>query len=119
VPLDEILDALRTSRIVRRVVFTRFDGVSNSYSLKVRVELANGWLLDCWEHKTPKIRRYSFHVFSDDKMIVRWDNTPHYPNLGGFPHHKHEGIKVSESGDMNIGGVLEELKKMVSARKAP
>ena len=62
-PLNDILDVLRTSKIVNRIVFTKFDGVSDSYAVKIRVELSSGWLLDCWEHKTPKIRRYSFHVF--------------------------------------------------------
>jgi hypothetical protein len=47
VPPKEVLDVLRTSEIVHRVVFVRLDGVSDSYAVKIRVELANGWLLDC------------------------------------------------------------------------
>jgi hypothetical protein len=113
VPPKEILDALSTSKIVVRVVFVRLDGVSDLYAVKIRVELANGWLLDCWEHKTPKLRRYSFHVFEGRKFIVRWDNTPHYPDLKGFPHHKHEGKKVIESGNMTVEKVLKELKTIM------
>ena len=52
-PPNEVLDVLRTSEIVDRIVFVRLDGVSDSYAVKIRVELTNGWLLDCWEHKTP------------------------------------------------------------------
>jgi hypothetical protein len=79
----------------------------------VRAELVNGWLLDYWEHKTSKLRRYSFHVFNKEQMIVRWDNTPHYPNLEGFPHHKHEGKTVIGSDEMTINGVLEQLEKLM------
>jgi hypothetical protein len=49
VPPNEILDVLKNSDIVNRVVFVKLDGVSNSYAMKIRVELTNGWLLDCWE----------------------------------------------------------------------
>ena len=44
-------------------------------------------------------------------MIVRWDNTPHYPELEGFPCHKHEGKQVVGSKNMIIEEVLEELMK--------
>ncbi len=77
--------------------------------MKIRVELTNGWLLDCWEHKTPKLRRYSFHVFDGGQFIVRWDNTPHYPGIKGFPHHKHEGKNVVESENITVEKVLKEL----------
>jgi hypothetical protein len=110
VPPNDILDILRSSKIVNKVLFVNFDGVYDSYTLKIRVELTNGWLMDCWEHKTPKLRRCSFHVFQGNKAIVRWDNTPHYPKLKGFPHHKHEGSKVVESESMTIEKVLEQLK---------
>jgi hypothetical protein len=111
VPLNEILETLRTVKIIKRIVFTKYDGVTKVYALKVRAELTNGWFLDCWEHKTQKTRRYSFHVFHRNKMVVRWDNTPHYPNLEGFPHHKHEGDNVIESENMTILKVLSELQK--------
>jgi hypothetical protein len=48
-------------------------------------------------------------------MIARWDNTPHYPALKGFPNHKHEGNNVVESENMSIRKVLSELKKMARA----
>lgn len=112
-PPNDILSTLRSSEIVAKIVFVKVDGVSDSYALKIRVELANGWLMDCWEHKTPELRRYSFHVFFARQFIVRWDNTPHYPALNGFPNHKHEGKKVVESEIMTVEKVLEELKLMM------
>jgi hypothetical protein len=117
-PLNDTLAVLKKAKIVKRIVSTKFDGVSDSYIFKVRVELINGWLLDYWEHKTPNLRRYSFHVFFNRQMIVRWDNTPHYPELKGFPHHKHEGKTVIGSTDMTIHMVLEQLEKLVTANSS-
>ncbi len=35
------------------------------------------------------LRRYSFQLYSD-RSLLRWDNTPHYPDLLNFPHHFHD-----------------------------
>ncbi len=113
-PLNDTLTLLKESKIVKRIVSSKFDGVADSYIFKVRVELVNGWLLDYWEHKAPRLRRYSFHVFFNRQMIVRWDNTPHHSGLAGFPHHKHEGKKVVGSIDMTVSRVLEQLEKLVN-----
>jgi hypothetical protein len=113
VPPKDILEALNNSEIVRKVISVKVDGVADFYVLKIRAELKNGWLMDCWEHKTPKFRRYSFHVFLGRDFIVRWDNTPHYPELKGFPHHKHVDKKVVESPDMTIREVLKEITKIM------
>jgi len=69
VPLSDIA-IQRSSEIVKRIVSTKFDGVADTYILKVRAELINGWFIDFWEHKTPRLRRYSFHVSKDGKMII-------------------------------------------------
>ena len=111
-PLKD-LDTLRRSDLVKRIVSVGFDGVGDSYRLKIRVELKNAWLMDLWEHKTPELRRYSYHVFHGEKMIVRWDNAPHFKNIATFPHHKHEGNKIKESSDMTVNLVLRELRKIV------
>ena len=81
--------------------------------LKVRVELVNGWQMDYWERVSPQSRRYSFHVFQGDRVIVRWDNAPHHRYVGTFPHHKHVGAAVAESEEMDIAKALIELAGMM------
>lgn len=94
------LKVLKKSKLVERIVFVKFDGIGDTYILKIRVELKNGWFMDEWEHKTLTLRRYSFHVFYGKRMIVRWDNAPHHPKIKTFPHHKHERKRVVESEEM-------------------
>ncbi|MDG6996447.1 MAG: hypothetical protein JRN52_11040 [Nitrososphaerota archaeon] len=83
-PLRDV-EILRHSEIVKRILSTSFDGIADAYVLKIRAELTNGWLLDYFEHGTPVLRRYSYHVFHERMMIVRWDNAPHHRRLKGFP----------------------------------
>jgi len=55
---------------------------------------------------------YAYHYQTPDGiMIFRYDNTPHFPNLATFPHHKHEGSEsnVIASVAKDISAVLNEI----------
>lgn len=57
---------------------------------------------------------YSHH-WSDknNRLIRRWDNTPHFPNLKNFPHHVHTGgDEVIPGKPTNVFGVLDEIGKV-------
>jgi len=107
------LDILRRSDLVKEIVSIDFDAVGDSYRLKVRVRLRNNWVMDVWEHAAPGLRRYSYHVFYRNRMIVRWDNAPHFPSVKTFPHHRHMGRNIEESGEMTVDLVLEEIRMMM------
>lgn len=107
-------ELLRQSPLVVRIVAVatqeRMDGIRQ----KIRVELSNGWLLDCWERIAPGHRRYGYHVFNDAGMVTRWDNAPHHPEGGAFPYHQHlDDQTVVDSENMDVGKVLAYLEGMV------
>lgn len=55
---------------------------------------------------------YSYHwADTEGRLIRRWDNTPHFPNLPGFPHHVHNGraATVSPGQPVNVFTVLDEI----------
>jgi Family of unknown function (DUF6516) len=55
---------------------------------------------------------YSYHwADADDRLITRWDNTPHFPNLPGFPDHIHDGAtgEVTPGQPMNIFGGAKQV----------
>jgi len=64
--------------------------------------------------------RYSFQLYTT-RSLLRWDNTPHFPNLPNFPHHFHDvGNKVSTSsltGDLltDVDTVLAEIVRFVAS----
>ncbi len=58
---------------------------------------------------------YRFHyVKPDNKLIFRYDNAPHHPELETFPHRKHlaNGTVVA-SEEQTLPRVLDEIKALV------
>jgi hypothetical protein len=58
---------------------------------------------------------YRYH-FQDgkNKLIFRYDSTPHFPNLATFPHHKHLPHDVISSQKPTITQVLKEVTDLLS-----
>ena len=57
----------------------------------------------------PEFKRlkYRFHLqTSDGKMIVRWDNAPHHPEVKTHPDHMHVGEKIKANPPVDIPQVL-------------
>ena len=54
---------------------------------------------------------YSYHWMNANKLLRRWDNASHYPNLPGFPHHLHAGDEknVLPGEPMNLFKVLDYI----------
>ena len=53
--------------------------------------------------------------FQDEKnrLIFRYDSTPHFPNLPNFPHHKHLPDEVISSQKPEIAQVLKEATDLL------
>jgi hypothetical protein len=44
------------------------------------------------EANTITVENYKFHwQDSQGRLIKRWDNAPHHPEVESFPHHLHDG----------------------------
>jgi hypothetical protein len=58
-------------------------------------------------------RMYSYHYqAADESLIFRYDDTPHFPDLPNFPHHKHLGHseKVISAAPPDLTAVLQEIE---------
>jgi Family of unknown function (DUF6516) len=60
---------------------------------------------------------YAYHYQRPDGTLVfRYDNTPHFPALPSFPHHKHEGseanVVAASSSDLQI--ILTEIQGLIT-----
>ena len=79
--------------------------------LKVKVELVEKSCLYITEVHTIAYEKYSYHwQDKQGKMLIRWDNSPHWKELETYPHHKHIGDKVLPSSRPTIKEVLEEIE---------
>jgi len=58
---------------------------------------------------------YSYHYQrADASLVFRYDDTPHYPELPNFPHHKHEGTEqnAARATPPDLAAVLGEIERL-------
>jgi hypothetical protein len=86
--------------------------------LRARLELADGSQLEFSEYmqRSPAgesaVITYSYHwADANNQLIKRWGNTPHFPDLPGFPDHIHDGAtgQVTTGQPMSIFAVSDEI----------
>ena len=108
-----VTDPLVTQCQVIRERSTLMDGY-----LRARLMLADGSQLELSEymHRSSAgeivVITYSYHwADAHSQLITRWDNTPHLPDLPGFPDHIHDGAtgQVTPGQPMSIFSVLDEI----------
>jgi hypothetical protein len=91
---------------------------SDRVNLRIRIRFAKGFLLELneattVEHGTIRHLGYRYHFQGEkNELIFRYDNTPHYPDLKPFPHHKHLAREVIGTRKPSIQTVLEEVKSI-------
>ena len=62
-----------------------------------------------------KLERLNYRYHFQDRqnnLIFRYDNTPHFPDLENFPHHKHLRDGIISSEEPTVAGVIEEAVKL-------
>lgn len=85
-------------------------------NLRIRLRFTNGALLEInealvVESGALKTLGYRYHLQqADSELLFRYDNTPHFPSLPSFPHHKHLRDAVVASGKPDLLDVLQEAK---------
>ncbi len=52
--------------------------------------------------------------YRQNNLVFRYDNTPHYPDLTSFPHHKHLQNNVIVADEPFIINVIEEAELLAS-----
>lgn len=87
-------------------------------NLHIRVRFAKGHLLEINEAifiERGKLVHlgYRYH-FQDkeNKLIFRYDDTPHFRSIDTFPHHKHLESNAIPSTKPKVQRVIEEAKKI-------
>jgi hypothetical protein len=114
--LGDIEDSIRR---LERANVERYEEeilTSSRANLRIRVRFLSGHLLEVNEAiviEADQIKHldYRYH-FQDQQnnLIFRYDNTPHFPDLKSFPHHKHLKNKVEDSDEPLILDVIKEAK---------
>lgn len=53
--------------------------------------------------------QYSYHYQKGGRLIFRYDNAPHHPELPTFPHHEHVDDHVEPCREPDLQDVLREI----------
>ena len=91
---------------------------SERANLRIRLRFQSGSLLEIneaiiIEDGALKTLGYRYHFQSaSNKLLFRYDNTPHFPDLASFPHHKHLHNAVVASSKPDLLAVLHESKNI-------
>jgi len=67
--------------------------------------------------QAPDRYMYVYHYqYLDDAFVFRYNNTPHFPDLPTFPHHKHEGSEsnVVPATPPDLQAVLAETQRLIT-----
>ncbi len=68
----------------------------------------------------PQKIKYRYHWQDrDSKLILRWDNAPHHPEIAGFPDHLHENQEknVKPSKKPEISDVLLKVSEQIESKR--
>jgi hypothetical protein len=122
VTIEAYLNAIK-ERFVTDPIVTSFHMIRERSTwvdghLRARLDLVNDTQLEFSEYmqRSPTgevtVITYSYHwADANNHLIKRWDNTPHFPDLPGFPDHIHDGAtgQVTTGQPMSIFTVLDEI----------
>ncbi len=108
----KIIKYLKESNLVSEIEIIELIEEDTVKILKLKAKLKNKSFLYITEVHTLDYQKYSYH-WQDPKgkLLIRWDNSPHWKNIKTFPHHKHIGSKVLPSSRVTIEDVLKEIEK--------
>lgn len=116
--LESVKERLLTDASIASFEIVRERSTTADGHLRARLGMTNQQKLEFSEYVrrsadgTIDVITYSYHwTDAADNLIRRWDNTPHFPNLAGFPHHVHDGSEenVKPGKNVNIFLVLDEI----------
>ena len=122
-PDDPVLEYLGDLELAFRTLesgyFERYEEeilTSGRVNIRIRVRFPNGYMLEWNEAVTAQKGNvdhlaYRYHFQDrDNNLIFRYDNTPHFPHIETFPHHKHLADSVIAVNRPSVFDVLNEAK---------
>ena len=86
-------------------------------NLRIRLRFDQGHLLEINEAVVVEDNSlvsldYRYHCQDENnRLIFRYDSTPHFPDLSSFPHHKHLPDTVIPSDKPDIDKIIKEAEQ--------
>jgi len=65
-----------------------------------------------WNHSGMGWLSYSYH-FQNADTILRYDNSPHHPELSHHPEHRHRGMAVESGRRPDLEEFFREIRELI------
>lgn len=122
--LASIINRISESSFISNSQTLREYSNPNQGHLRMRLTFTDNTYLEFYEYveRTEDdgvyVKSYSHHwADQNDRLIRRWDNARHFPDLDNFPHHIHlTEEEVIPGTSVNIFDVLDEIEKIIANR---
>lgn len=113
-----LLDQVRKySDVVEDYEVERFRKEPSSYQLIAFVSFSDHTKLHLRDYLfRDQTRKYAYHwQSSKEKLIIRWDNAPHWKEIETHPHHKHvqQKTNVKRSDVRSIRDVFQAVSEQL------
>lgn len=92
---DELVDEIKRHPMVVEVSVISRLRIGDEGYIRLVASFINGAELRLFEYRLRgEVEKYAYHLQdAGGRMILRYDNRPHYPDVETFPHHKHVADK--------------------------
>lgn len=118
--LTHIKTNLALSPVIASITIVTEYALTDRGYFRARLRLSNGDFLEVSEFFTvdagtcsTQEYRYQWMNDAQDRLVKRWDNAKHFPDLPNFPHHIHVGSEthVIPGNLLSIVELLEQLTR--------
>lgn len=96
-------------------IIKEFIGVKKGF-IRFVIGLRDDSELHVFEYVDSSLHKvdYSYHWQDKEKRLIpRWDNAPHHPELETFPHHVHEGGAINPSEEPTFVEILKNIGERI------
>jgi hypothetical protein len=106
----EIIEALQNNPVIKSYQISEYFEEESAEFIRLQVFIKDGSVLHVKEFSSLGKSKYSYNwQDTNGRLILRWDNSPHYPEMATFPYHLHEKGEIFPSDRVFINQVLEEI----------
>ncbi len=113
----DIVSLLRESKLFSDIEVLELIDEDTIKVIKVKAKVIDGTILFVHEIFRLNSHKYSYHWQEKaGKVIIRWDNSPHWKTVKTYPYHKHIADNVLSCRKMSISEVISEMEEEIKKR---
>lgn len=115
---NKLVNTLKRHPLIVETDVVSKQRINDEGYIRLVAKFIDGSELNVFEYRIHgDLKKYAYHLQNGGgRLIFRYDNRPHYPEIETFPHHKHlEDSPVRPSQKPTIKSLLAEASRYVKS----